>query len=223
MILKDAALPKGIIECKILVDKRSESIVLPLFGQAVPFHLSTLKNVTKSDEQDYTLLRFNFITPGVTVGKKDSSVFEDSNSTFIRALSFKSSEMYRMNELFKEINDVKKELAKREAERLEMADLVEQDVLMEVKGMFFIFKNVLKFLGKRPLRLPEVFVRPQMEGKRRPGDLEIHNNGLRFNCQLKGDSKLGNTSFNRLIYIYLFKMYSFPILNTCFSNLVMEN
>ena len=42
-----------------------------------------------------------------------------------------------------------------------------QDVLQEIKG-------------KRPLRLQEVFVRPALDGKRLPGELEIHVNGVRY-------------------------------------------
>lgn len=66
---KDAALPKAVSDLRILVDRRAETIILPIYGQAVPFHISTLKNVSKSDEQDFVLLRFNFITPGVATGK----------------------------------------------------------------------------------------------------------------------------------------------------------
>ena len=175
-----------------MVDRKAETVILPIYGQPVPFHISTLKNVTKSEEQEYVLLRFNFVTPGQTIGKKEGPVpFEDINSTFIRALSFKSADVYRMNEVSKEINDLKKELAKREAERMEMADLVEQDNLIEIKG-------------RRPLRLPEVYVRPALEGKRRPGDLEIHSNGLRFASQFKGEQRIGTRSFTRLSFFRCF-------------------
>ena len=49
-------------------------------------------------------------------------------------MSFKSAETYRMNELCKDINELKKEYQKREAERKQMADLIEQDDLIEIKG-----------------------------------------------------------------------------------------
>ena len=42
-----------------------------------------------------------------------------------------------------------------------MADVIEQDVLVEMKG-------------RRPIKLPEVFVRPALDGKRLPGEVEIH-------------------------------------------------
>ena len=78
------------------------------------------------------------------MNKKDNSVsllqifiakvFENPSANFIRALSFKSAEVYRMNEICKDINELKKDYQKREAERQQMADLVEQDELVEIKG-----------------------------------------------------------------------------------------
>ncbi|KAI9104535.1 FACT complex subunit-domain-containing protein [Phlyctochytrium arcticum] len=172
----EAQLPKQVQDLKIVVDTRNESIILPIYGQPVPFHVSTLKNVSKSDEQDYVYLRFNFVTPG-QVGKKDNTTpFEDPNATFIRALNFRSSDIGRFAEIFRQINDLKKDTAKREAERKEKAGLVEQDRLVEIRG-------------RRPLRLPEVYVRPQMD-KRFPGDLEIHTNGIRYQSQLKSGQSI---------------------------------
>jgi nucleosome binding factor SPN SPT16 subunit len=48
-----------------------------------------------------------------------------------------------------------------------MADVVEQDRLQEIKG-------------RRPVKLAESFVRPALDGKRLPGEVEIHQNGLRY-------------------------------------------
>ncbi|KNC97903.1 chromatin-remodeling protein SPT16 [Spizellomyces punctatus DAOM BR117] len=172
----ESQLPKQVQDLKIVVDARNESIILPIYGQPVPFHVSTLKNVSKSEEQDYLYLRFNFVTPG-QAGKKDvGTPFENPNATFIRALTFRSSDIGRFAEIFRQINDLKKETAKRDAERKEKAGLVEQDRLVEVRG-------------RRPLRLPEVFVRPQVD-KRFPGDLEIHTNGIRYQSQLKSGQSI---------------------------------
>ncbi|KAL2914305.1 FACT complex subunit spt16 [Polyrhizophydium stewartii] len=175
---KENQLPRNVGELRILVDRRAESVLLPIFGQSVPFHISTLKNVSKSDEQDFVLLRFNFVTPGQSMGKKEGPVpYEDANATFVRSLSFRSNDIGRFTEIYREISELKKEMQKRDAERLEMADLVEQANLVEIRG-------------RRPIRLPDVFVRPGLEGKRFPGDLEIHVNGLRYQSQLKSDQKI---------------------------------
>ena len=63
-----------------------------------------------------------------------------------------------------------------------MADVIEQDVLVEMKG-------------RRPHKLPEVFVRPATDGKRLPGEVEIHQNGIRY--QSLGSQKIGKSFGNR--------------------------
>jgi nucleosome binding factor SPN SPT16 subunit len=85
-----------------------------------------------------------------------------------------------MTEIFKNITDLKKEAAKKEAERKEMEDIVEQDKLIEIKG-------------RRPYRLGDVFARPQMDGKRLPGELEIHHNGLRYHSTIRSDNRIGKS------------------------------
>lgn len=182
---KETQIPNETKDLRVLVDRRNATVLLPIYGIAVPFHLNTIKNVSKTDDRDHSYLRFNFITPG-QAGKKDpnSLQFEDPNATFIRALSFKSSDTHRFAEIFKEINDLKKDLAKKETERLQMSDLVTQDKLVEIRG-------------KRPTRLTDIFVRPALEGKKYPGEVEIHTNGLRYVSQVRSDQKIGIFIFNK--------------------------
>lgn len=85
--------------------------------------------------------------------------------------------MHRLTEIAKEITDLKKEIQKRDVERAEKAGLVEQEDLIEIKG-------------RRPQRLPDVFVRPGLEGKKYSGDLEIHTNGLRYQSSVRSDQKV---------------------------------
>jgi nucleosome binding factor SPN SPT16 subunit len=56
------------------VDRRSQSVILPIHGFAVPFHVNTIKNASKNDEGEYTTLRINFQTPGQLAGKKEDTV-----------------------------------------------------------------------------------------------------------------------------------------------------
>ena len=79
----------------------------------------------------------------------------------------------------RQITDLKKEVNKREQQKKEMADVVEQDILVEVKG-------------RRPIKLPEVFIRPALDGKRLPGEVEIHQNGLRYQSPM-GSQKIGTS------------------------------
>ncbi|KZO99500.1 FACT complex subunit SPT16 [Calocera viscosa TUFC12733] len=166
----ELALPKEVEDLKIHVDRRNRTVLLPVYGYAVPLHINAIKNTSKSDEGDFTYLRINFQTPGQIGGKKEDTPFEDPDKTFIRSVTYRSADGARFDNLHRQITDLKKEVSKLEAEKRDKMDVVDQD-LMEVKG-------------KRAPKLPEVFARPQPEGKRMPGELEIHQNGLRFHTPL---------------------------------------
>lgn len=45
-----------------------------MHGSAVPFHINTIKNASKNDEGEFTILRINFQTPGQLAGKKEDTV-----------------------------------------------------------------------------------------------------------------------------------------------------
>ncbi|KAI1312608.1 FACT complex subunit spt16 [Mortierella claussenii] len=183
---RESALPKEVGSLRIVVDQRNDTIVLPIYGLAVPFHISTLQKATKTDEGEFFYLRLNFITPGQP-GKKDDTPFDNPNANFVRALSFRSADGARMSEIYNQILDLKKNAVKKESERKEMADIVEQDKLIEVKG-------------KRPPRLPDVFARPGLDGKR-PGELEIHSNGLRYVSPLRNENRI-DILFNNIKHLF---------------------
>ncbi len=44
-------------QLKIYVDRKYETIIMPIFGVPVPFHIATVKNISQSVEGDYTYLR----------------------------------------------------------------------------------------------------------------------------------------------------------------------
>ncbi|ORY88571.1 global transcriptional regulator, cell division control protein [Leucosporidium creatinivorum] len=174
---RENQLPDGVSGQKIMVDNRRSTLILPINGFAVPFHINTLKSAIKQEEGEHTVLRFMFTTPGAITGKKEDTPFEDPSATFIRGITYRSTDSFRFAELHKEINDLKKAAVKRENERKELADVVEQDRLVELKG-------------KRPIRLTDVQVRPSFDGKRQSGDVEIHSNGIRYQSSMKSDQKI---------------------------------
>jgi nucleosome binding factor SPN SPT16 subunit len=63
---------------------------------------------------------------------------------------------------------MKKASVRREQEKKDMEDVVEQDKLIEIRN-------------RRPHRLDNIYMRPAMESKRIGGAVEIHQNGLRYN------------------------------------------
>ncbi|KAJ1819957.1 FACT complex subunit spt16, partial [Coemansia sp. RSA 2598] len=186
---RETALPREVRSQKILVDERAESIILPIYGMAVPFHISTLKNIVKTEEGDYVYLRINLASPGQGVGKKDNLPQEDAESTFVRSLTFRSTDAVRMNEIHHSITALKRDQVKRETEKAQLADIVQQDRLVPV-------------VGQRPIRLPDVFMRPVADGKRFPAALEIHTNGLRYMAAGRSGGTTIDILFNNIRHLF---------------------
>lgn len=75
---RENQLPLAVSDLKIVVDTKNQTIVVPIFGRPVPFHIATIKNASKTEEDDFTYLRINLLSPGQGVGRKDDLV---SNTT----------------------------------------------------------------------------------------------------------------------------------------------
>ena len=126
---------------KIYVDKKYETVILPIFGVPVPFHIATLKNISSSIEGDSTYLRINFFHPGAAIGKDGGGSFSTpQDATFVKELTYRSTNVKEpgeisapsanLNTAFKLIKDIQKTFRTREAEEKEKADLVQQDTLI---------------------------------------------------------------------------------------------
>ncbi|RDL37751.1 putative FACT complex subunit SPT16 [Venustampulla echinocandica] len=168
---RDNQFPPRVRDLTIVMDQKNSTIVLPIMGRPVPFHIQTIKNASKSDEGDFSYLRINFLSPGQGVGRKDDQPFEDASAHFVRSLTFRSHDGDRLQDIANQIGNMKKDAAKREQEKKEMEDVVEQDKLVEIRN-------------RRPAVMDNVFIRPAMDGKRVPGKVEIHQNGLRYQSPL---------------------------------------
>ncbi|KAJ7672803.1 FACT complex subunit-domain-containing protein [Mycena olivaceomarginata] len=130
-------------------------------------YLGRWRSCGKNDEAEFTYLRIDFRTPGQLAGKKEDTPFEDPEATFIRSIVFRSLDNHRFDSICKQITDLKKEANKREQQKKEMADIVDQGNLVELKN-------------RRPAKMPEAFIRPAVDGKRLAGEVEIHQNGVRY-------------------------------------------
>lgn len=69
---------------KIYIDKKALTVVLPIHGFSVPFHINTIKNASKNDEAEYVYLRINFQTPGQLTGKKEDTVSHTRQWNIVR-------------------------------------------------------------------------------------------------------------------------------------------
>ncbi|KAM3171618.1 hypothetical protein ACTXT7_016265 [Hymenolepis weldensis] len=170
---------------RIFVDKKYETVILPIFGHPTPFHISTIKNVSSSIEADYTYLRINFHHPGAIIGPKDASNFQNPQATFLKEMTYRASNQRHsgemasastnLNNAYRIIKEVLKKFRSREAEEKERANLVEQD-------------NLIIEQGKPAFRLRDLYIRPNIVTKRITGErtLEAHSNGFRF-TSIRGD------------------------------------
>lgn len=170
-------------ELKLYVDRKYETVILPIFGVPVPFHISTIKNISQSVEGDYTYLRINFFHPGATMGRNEGGNYAQPDATFVKEVTYRSTNTKEPGEIsppssnlnagFRLIKEVQKRFKTREAEEREKEDLVKQDTLVMSQS-------------KGNPKLKDLYIRPNIVTKRMSGSLEAHSNGFRF-TSVRGD------------------------------------
>ncbi|KAI0233392.1 FACT complex subunit SPT16 [Lamellibrachia satsuma] len=170
-------------ELQLYVDRKYETVIVPIFGAPTPFHISTVKNISQSVEGDYTYLRINFFHPGSALGKADGSLFPNPEATFLKEITYRSSNTKEpgeisapssnLNTAFRIIKEVQKKFKTREAEARENEGIVKQDSL------------VINPNRGNP-KLKDLYIRPNIVSKRISGTLEAHTNGFRF-TSVRGD------------------------------------
>lgn len=181
-------LPKDMKDLRIRVDAKNQTILIPINGRLVPFHIAYYKNGSSNEEGEYAYLRLNFNSPGQGVSKKDDIPSEVADAQFVRSITLRSRDGEHIAGVFKKITDLKKEVLKREAEKKEMEDVAPQGKLIEAKN-------------RRPIRLDTVYVRPAPEGKRVNGLIEIHQNGLRYQSPIKSEFNI-EILFSNIKHLY---------------------
>lgn len=148
---RENQLPPKVRDMGIVVDLKNSTLVLPVMGRPVPYHINTIKNASKSDEGEWSFLRINFLSPGQGVGRKDDQPFEDASAHFVRSLTFKSKDGERYQEIANQIGNVKRDAAKKEQEKKDMEDVVEQDKLVEIRSKCHLpFQNLRVPLTSKP-------------------------------------------------------------------------
>ena len=131
---RDNQFPSRVSDLAIVVDNKASTVVLPIMGRPVPFHVNTIKSASKNDEGEFAYLRINFLSPGQGVGRKEDQPFEDPSAHFVRSLTFRSTDADRMSDIARQITDLRKNSVRREQEKKELEDVVEQDKLIEIRS-----------------------------------------------------------------------------------------
>lgn len=157
---------------QIHVDMDREVVLIPINNTIIPFHISTVKNVSINRfENDTANMRINFYTPEMAMGKDAPPAMVTmctavKKSVFVKQLVFKCAEGRNFQTQTRKI----KELQKRN--RANLRQLREEKDLIEQKSII---------LSTRPARLQDVCMRPPFTGRgRSQGTLEAHKNSFRF-------------------------------------------
>lgn len=177
---RESQIPSTVRDLKIHVDYKNQTIILPICGRPVPFHINSFKNGSQNEEGDYTYLRLNFHSPGAGGfnARRAELPYEDTpDAQFVRSITLRSRDRQRMVDVYKAIQDLKKDSVKKELEKKQLADVVSQANLVEAKGL-------------RVKKLELVFVRPQPDSKKIGGVLQIHENGLRYQLLFRADQNV---------------------------------
>lgn len=131
---RDNQLPAKVKDLSIYVDHKASTVIVPIMGRPVPFHINTIKNASKSDEGEYAYLRINFLSPGQGVARKDDQPFEDLSAHFLRNLTLRSKNNDRLAQVAQDITELRKNALRREQEKKELEDVVEQEKLVEIRS-----------------------------------------------------------------------------------------
>ncbi|KAJ6359583.1 hypothetical protein OIU77_003731 [Salix suchowensis] len=155
----------------IQIDQKNEVVLLPIYGNMVPFHVSTIRTVSSQQDTNRTCyIRIIFNVPGVAFNPHDSNSLKHQGAIYLKEVSFRSKDPRHISEVVQLIKTLRRHVMARESERAERATLVTQEKLQLAGNRF------------KPIRLTDLWIRPVFTGRGRklPGALEAHANGFRF-------------------------------------------
>jgi nucleosome binding factor SPN SPT16 subunit len=164
--------PKDTNPYRLRVDMQREAVLVPINGQIVPFHVSTIKNVSMPEPDRASYLRINFYSTGMALGKDvpkniQHLIGKYGASAFVKELTFRSLDPKNLTAVYRNILELRKRLRQSEQKKEVERDLVEQDKLIRIKD-------------QRVPQLQDLTMRPQLSGRKSTGALAAHQNGLRF-------------------------------------------
>ena len=74
--------------CRWQVDTNREAVLVPLYGQLVPFHIMTVRNISSNQDGDHAYIRLNF-----NYGPSFEPCTRDPQAMLLKELSFRTSDL----------------------------------------------------------------------------------------------------------------------------------
>ncbi|EEF29061.1 FACT complex subunit SPT16 [Ricinus communis] len=155
----------------IQIDQKNETVLLPIYGSMVPFHVATIRTVSsQQDTNRNCYIRIQFVVPGTPFSAHDVNSLKYQGSIYLKEVSFRSKDPRHISEVVQQIKTLRRHVVSRESERAERATLVTQEKLQRANNKF------------KPIKLHDLWIRPVFGGRGRklPGVLETHLNGFLF-------------------------------------------
>jgi nucleosome binding factor SPN SPT16 subunit len=133
-----------------------------------------VNNVSKSGEGQWTYLRINFHTPPVGKSGTGSLLFpdlKDPNAVFIKELTLKNKDKRGENNHLRLAEKKIKDLIKKAKVQVQ-----EEDEKKDAED----FIQTLQMIQGRKETLENVVIKPNLEGRKTFGNLEVHKNGVSY-------------------------------------------
>ena len=162
--------PPHVPKNRIFVDQKTDTVLLPIYGDLVPFHISIIRNCSRLEADEFEL-RINFVAPSGGIGGSTANCpayAQNPHSVFVREVTYRLGNEAQLTKTMKSIQDLKKRWTQRESMKKKTEGIVKQDTL------------VLNPNRHNQARLSNLLIRPTLGGKKATGTLEQHKNGFRY-------------------------------------------
>jgi nucleosome binding factor SPN SPT16 subunit len=147
-VLLKAINEKSLPTDKIYVDAVNESILCPINGELVPFHIGTMKVPTLANGSS-SELRLMFLVPDTKTGKDNTPSFANFKKKFVRELVYRSTAQTSLQTVFNAIKELRTSYIDRKKQQFEAKSIVAQRALEIDKqsGAFAAIKDIVsKFI-----------------------------------------------------------------------------
>jgi nucleosome binding factor SPN SPT16 subunit len=97
---------------QVYVDHESESVLFPIHGRLVPFHIDTIRSVSMPmEEPPFFYYHFYFDSPQKILGKNaDIDSIAPADSMFIQDIGYRARDPRNLNRVVTEIKELKKKV-----------------------------------------------------------------------------------------------------------------
>lgn len=148
---------------KIFIDQDAKTVLFPIYGVMVPFHISTIKQ-TKEEEVE---ARYSNISIQFDIPKNIPA--NNANQVYIKGLMFSTPGIGKFTDVSKQITKLRQQYLQYMKKKKDDKDLYQASEKFEK-----LTENIPRIGGGN------LHIRPALTGKKNQGNLEAHKNAFRY-------------------------------------------